>query len=107
MARGRPAGSAVRQNIVEFLHAIGEAYGYDIYKQYLAVFPKVTMRTVYYHLRKGLETGELRIARVERQRGEYSWGPEAERVYYTTGPKAQPRGDQRVKEYLATRKGDV
>ncbi|MBW2971587.1 hypothetical protein KY359_00995 [Candidatus Woesearchaeota archaeon] len=53
LKRGRPVKSAIRQNIVEILYFMGEGYAYDVYKQYLELFPAVTMRSVYYHLKKG------------------------------------------------------
>jgi len=48
--RGRPVKSEIRQNIVEILFYLKRAYGYDIYKVYIKIFPKVTLRSIYYHL---------------------------------------------------------
>jgi len=53
MPKGRPVKSEIRQNIVEILYFMKQGYGYEIYKVYVAIFPKVTMRSIYYHLRKG------------------------------------------------------
>ena len=46
MKKGRPVRSEIRQNIVEILHFIKKAYGYEIYKIYVAIFPKVTLRSI-------------------------------------------------------------
>ena len=42
--RGRPTYSKVRQNVIEILYVMGEAYGYQIYKAYKELFPTVTLR---------------------------------------------------------------
>jgi hypothetical protein len=100
MPRGRPAHSEARQNIIELLQVLHKAHGYQLATLYKEIFPPVTMRAVYYHLRKGVETGEFVVASVERSQGHYSWGPEVERIYYSLGKKAQPRGDKRVAERI-------
>ena len=96
--------SQIRQNIVEILNAIKEGYGYDIYKAYVDIFPKVTMRSIYYHLKKGVSIKELEVARVEKEKGNYSWGPEAEKIYYRLGPEAEPKNDKRVKKFFEKKK---
>jgi len=93
--RGRPVNSVIRQHIVEILHLIGKGYGYDIYKNYMNHYPEVTLRSIYYHLRKGIDTGEFEIERIEKEKGDYSWGEMAEKIYYKLGPAAQPRGELR------------
>jgi hypothetical protein len=100
MPRGRPVGSNVRQNIVEILHYAKELHGYNVYAIYRNVFPKVSMRAIYYHLKKGVSTGEFRVAGVRKEKGNYSWGGEVERVYYALGPNARPSGNPAVKEYI-------
>jgi len=100
MPRGRPVRSQIRQNVVEILSFLGKAYGYAIYKVYKAVYPKVTLRSIYYHLRKGIQTGEFKVERIEKEKGDYSWGGEAEKIYYALGPQAKPTMDPKVKEYL-------
>ncbi|MBI3036987.1 hypothetical protein HYY73_04540 [Candidatus Woesearchaeota archaeon] len=100
MKRGRPQGSPVRQNVTELLSQFGELHGYDVYKHYAKLFPKVSMRAVYYSLRNGVKKGYFKIAKVERQHGSYSWGPEAQRVYYALGETAKPVGDAKVKKYF-------
>ncbi len=99
MKRGRPIGSTVRQNIIEIINVLGKSHGYEIYKVYRDLFPKVTLRVIYYHLRKGLDLGELEIEKISMEKGNYSWGGEAEKIYYKLGPKARAKGDERVKAY--------
>ena len=103
MKKGRPIKSEIRQNIVEILSHIQKAYGYEIYKVYVSIFPKVTLRSIYYHLKKGLDLGEFRINKVEKEKGEYSWGTEAEKIYYSLGDNAKPSGNDRVKEYVESK----
>lgn len=102
--KGRPIGSVIRQNIIEILYFMGNGYGYDIYKIYMDIFPKVTMRSIYYHLRKGLELGEFKIHKAGKEKGNYSWGSEAEKVYYSLGNGAKPLGKDNVKEYFDKKK---
>lgn len=104
MRRGRPVGSTVRQNILEILHVLGRAHGYQIYKVYRELYPKVTLRVIYYHLKKGQDLGELEIQNVEKEKGDYSWGSEAEKIYYQLGPKAKVQGDERVAAYVQAQK---
>ena len=100
MARGRPIKSEVRQNIVELLHFMKKGYGYDIARNYNKIFPKVTMRLVYYHLKKGVEIGTFKMDGIEKEKGNYSWGEEVEKKYYTLGEKAEPKILQRIKDYF-------
>lgn len=98
--RGRPTYSKVRQNVVEILNILGSAYGYQIYKSYKDIFPAVTLRVIYYHLAKGQQLGEFEISGVKKTKGEYSWGGEAEKIYYKLGPKAKPTLDPLVHSYF-------
>ena len=100
MGRGRPVKSAIRQNVVEILAVKGEMYGYDIYRVYREIFPSITLRSIYYHLKKGISTGEFVVKEVRKEKGNFSWGGETEKIYYTLGPKAQPKNDQRVKDFF-------
>jgi hypothetical protein len=102
--RGRPTFSVIRQNMVEVLHFMGEAYGYQIYKAYKDLFDPITLRVIYYHLKKGKELGEFVVAGIKKTEGTYSWGPEAERIFYKLGENAKPKVDERVKEYLDKKK---
>ena len=104
MAKGRPVKSEIRQNIVEILYFMKQGYGYGIYKAYVAIFPKVTMRSIYYHLRKGVDLNEFKISKIEREKGDYSWGGEAEKIYYSLGDNAKPLVNEKVKEYFESKK---
>lgn len=104
MAKGRPVKSEIRQNIVEILYFMKQGYGYEIYKVYVAIFPKVTMRSIYYHLRKGVDLNEFKISKIEKEKGDYSWGGEAEKIYYSLGDNAKPLVNEKVKEYFESKK---
>ncbi|MBT7902417.1 hypothetical protein HN587_01040 [Candidatus Woesearchaeota archaeon] len=106
IGRGRPRGSIIRQNIVEILHIVGTGYAYEIYQIYLDIFPKVTMRSIYYHLHKGLTTNEFKIEEVKQETGDYSWGPVTEKTYYCLGSLAEARGILIVKKYFENKKKD-
>lgn len=105
MKRGRPTQSAIRQNIVEILFFMKKGYGYDIYKDYSKIFPRPTLRVIYYHLKKGVALGEFIVKEIKQEKGEYSWGPQAEKIYYALGPNAKPSGNLRVKRYFEKKKG--
>lgn len=107
MPRGRPVRSMIRQRIVEILYFLQQAYGYEIYKVYKAVYPLVTLRSIYYHLQKGVSTGEFRIKTIQQTEGNYSWGSQAEKIIYELGPQAKPTVDGSVKEYLEQRKNST
>ena len=98
--RGRPAFSPIRNNLVELLFFVGEGYGYELYKKYIRVFHKTTMRSVYYHLNKGVELGVFKIEKVENIPGSYSWGEGVRRVIFTLGKNAEPTKDTRVLKRL-------
>ena len=103
--RGRPVKSQIRQNMVEILFYLKKAYGYEIYKVYVKIFPRITLRSIYYHLRKGIATEEFKILNIEKEKGNYSWGPEAEKIYYGLGPSAKPSENDRVREYFNKESG--
>jgi len=98
--RGRPVKSQIRQNVVEILYFMGEGYGYDIYKIYREVFPKCTQKSIYYHLKKGVALGEFIVKKIEKEKGDFSWGTEVEKIYYALGPNAKPKMDKSVKEVV-------
>ncbi|MDP2628566.1 MAG: hypothetical protein Q8P15_01565 [Nanoarchaeota archaeon] len=104
MPSGRPTGSEIRQRIVEILYHKESGYGYDIYQTYRDLFPAATMRSIYYHLKKGLTTQEFMVKEIRKEAGEYSWGGMAEKIYYALGPKAQPKGNSQVKKYIENKK---
>ncbi len=90
--------------MVEILYFMKKGYGYDIYKAYRDLFPAVTMRSIYYHLSKGIETEEFKIDEVKKEQGEYSWGNTVTKTYYALGPKAKPSMKKEVKEYFDNKK---
>lgn len=102
--RGRPIYSIVRQNIIEILYFLKKGYGYEIYRIYLDLFPKVTRRLIYYHLNKGVKLNELKIEKIESEAGNYSWGGTAEKIYYSLSEKAKPTMEKKVKEYFEQKK---
>jgi len=100
MARGRPVRSEIRQNVIEILHYLGKGYGYQICKIYQEIFPAVTQRSIYYHLRKGTQTREIIVNQIKEEKGDFSWGSTVEKIYYELGEAAEPKGEPRVKEFL-------
>ena len=98
--KGRPARSVIRQNIIEILHFLGQGYGYQIAKIYKEIFPEVTQRSIYYHLRKGVQIEELEIHKIQEEKGDYSWGNIVEKIYYSLGKNAAPKGEKRVQGFL-------
>lgn len=104
MPRGRPTKSDIRQNIIEILALIDKAYGYELHKIYKQIFPSCTREVIYYHLKKGVTIGEFVMEEIKEEKGDYSWGTVVEKKYYKLGPKAEPRGDPRVKEFFEKRK---
>ena len=100
MPKGRPPQSSIRQNIVEILYYLQQGYGYQICKIYNQIFPPATRRVIYYHLKKGIDLEEFKISKVEFEKGNYSWGPTAQKTYYSLGKKAQPQGLNHVKIHL-------
>ncbi len=103
-SRGRPIGSEVRNNIIDILGYMGKAYGYELNKVYREVFPAVTLRSIYYHLKKALSLGLVKVEVVERSEGNYSWGSTAEKTFYSLTEKANPRKRKELDEYFS-RKG--
>lgn len=100
MTAGRPIGSPIRQNMVEILHFMGKGCGYDIHKAYIELFPKATQRVIYYHLKKGVDMQEFEVADIKTEKGDYSWGKTAEKVYYKLGTNASPKIVLKVKKYF-------
>ena len=98
--RGRPENSPIRQNIIELLAHVGEGYGYQLSSYYNKIFPACTMRSVHWHLKKGLATKEFVVSKVAKEEGQYSWGAHAEKIYYSLGENAKPKMDERVKMFF-------
>jgi hypothetical protein len=103
MTRGRPVLSSIRQNIVEILFFMKQGYGYEIHKVYMELFPKATQRVIYYHLKKGTALEEFDIKKIKKEQGNYSWGGEAEKIYYCLGKQAEPKILKEVKKYFESK----
>ena len=97
--QGRPIGSKVRQNIIEILYFYRQMHGYEIFKVYSELFPPVTLRLIYYHLKKGLDTGEFKIMKISHKEGSYSWGTDTENIIYELSDAARPMIEPRIKLY--------
>jgi hypothetical protein len=80
--KGRPERSKIRDNVKEILEENGSSDGYSLYKKYILKYPKVTMRSIYYHLKKGVELEIFRVKEVLKDRGNHSWGEYSEKVIY-------------------------
>jgi hypothetical protein len=100
MGRGRPVKSRIRQNMIDVLFFLKKATGYDIYKHYIKIFGRVTLRSMYYHLKKGTALKEFTINEIKQEKGEFSWGNTTEKIYYELGEKANPRLSDEIKEYF-------
>ena len=99
--RGRLPGSAIRDNMVEILAVIGQIHGYDLYKHFRKVYGNASLRSIYYHLKKGTELGVFECKGIERIEGNFSWGSGVERKVFALGPNAKPRGDEKLKDLKA------
>lgn len=100
MPKGRPPQSSIRQNIIEILYYLHQGYGYQLCKIYNKIFPRATRRVIYYHLKKGVDLGEFQVRKIKSESGDYSWGPTAQKIYYSLGKKARPKGLPHVKNFL-------
>jgi len=97
---GRPTRSIIRERILQLLKMKSESYGYEIYKNYLGIFGEVHIRSIYYHLRKGVGLGEIEVTEMKVEKGDYSWGDKAERIYYSLGPQGRANISPEVKRYF-------
>ncbi len=97
---GRKPSSQIRNNIIELLFFLKSAYGYDLHKKYKKVFGPVSMRSVYYHLNKGVELGVFNIKEIQEVQGDYSWGTGVRRIVFGLGKNAKPLGLQQVYDRL-------
>lgn len=64
MTRGRKAGSEMRDRIYALIARHQPAYGYELYKRYIAKYEPITLRVVYYHLKYLQENGKIRLKEV-------------------------------------------
>ena len=102
---GRKPNSQIRDDMVELLHFLKEAYGYELYKKYCKVYnKKVSMRSIYYHLNKGVELGVFNLKEVRDVKGDFSWGSGAKQVIFQLGANASPKSDRAIFEKLRSLK---
>ncbi len=100
LKRGRPTKSEIRQHIINLIHTYGSCTGYTLSKIYGFHYAKCTQRVIYYHLQKGLTTGEFHVAQVTDETGDYSWGKSVQKIYYQLGKTAQPTKLEKVQKVL-------
>ena len=94
MQRGRPTKSTIRDRMSEIINVLGVSYGYEIFKVYTAAFSKISMRSMYYHLNKGVQLGEFTLVGVKIEKGDYTWGDSVVRRYYVLGKSKKPPQNQ-------------
>lgn len=104
---GRPIGSPIRQNIVEILYFLEKGYGYQIHKIYNQIFTPCTNEVIYYHLKKGVSTGEFELEEIKTEKGNYSWGESVEKYYYKLGKQANPQINDKIKEFFEKGKNKI
>lgn len=97
---GRPSISIVRNRLVEILFIVGEDTAYNLHKHYISIFSPVSQRNVYYQLQKGKYMDIFEIKEIKIEKGEYSWGETARKVYYKNAKQAKPHIDKLVIEYF-------
>jgi len=100
VGRGRPFGSKIRQSIVEILKYLDSGYGYEIHKLVCETYKKCTREVVYYHLKRGVKTGEFKVQEIKVEKGNFSWGPEVRKIVYSLGENAKPTGLEDVKKIV-------
>ncbi|MBT3940930.1 hypothetical protein HOD83_02380 [Candidatus Woesearchaeota archaeon] len=98
---GRKAKSQIRDEMVDLLFFLKEAYGYDLYKKYCKVYDKkISMRSIYYHLNKGVELGVFNLKEIRDVKGDFSWGSGVKQVIFQLGVNAQPSGNKEIANKL-------
>jgi hypothetical protein len=101
-ARGRPLKTELREKIASILNQVGQSYGYEIYKRYQDVFGKISLRNLYYNIKKGTQLGEFIIIDIRQEIGNFTWGGATQHIYYTLGPYARLyQTTERQRELLA------
>jgi len=73
--------NSVRSKIADILKE-GPAYGYQIYKKYKARHGAISIRLIYYHLKKGEKDGLFEVTDFEEVVGDFSWGTSSKHKYY-------------------------
>ena len=91
MGRGRPTRSVIRDRMQQIVDALGVTYGYEIFKVYTDAFSPIALRSMYYHLNKGIGLDEFVIVGVKQEKGDFTWGDVSIRKYYVLGPSAKQK----------------
>ena len=99
---GRPQASRIRERLREILSCIDNATGYDLHKIYVEVYGKVTIRSIYYNLHTGVLIGYFNIESIKQEQGEFSWGSEVEKKYYSINPKGKRTISNELKERIVS-----
>jgi len=89
--RGRIVGSVIRDNIVELLYFMEKSHAYELAKTYKKVFGPISIRSVYYNLKKGLELNVFEVRDIQKVEGNFSWGTTAHGLTNNAAPKADPK----------------
>ncbi len=100
MGRGRPPNSPVRDRMQMIVDALGVTYGYEIHKAYEEIFEPIELRSMYYHLKKGVQLNEFEEVGVEKVKGPFTWGDVSIRKYYILGPEAEKRATEEVQKII-------
>ena len=50
-----------------------------------------------------MSLGEFKVNKIEMEKGQYSWGGEAEKTYYSLGSNAKAKGNDRIRKALEKR----
>ena len=94
--RGRPTKSIVRDRLTEILFVIGKDTAYNLHKHYVAIFGKASQRNIYYQLQKGVSLEIFKIETIVDEKGTYSWGETARKIYYSLTKSSKPMIDKKV-----------
>jgi len=84
----------------QILDGVGAAYGYEVYKIYKAAFEPVSLRSMYYHLKRGVTLGEFKQVGSKQETGPYTWGRESTHIYYALGDAASQRAPAELREKI-------
>jgi hypothetical protein len=84
----------------QIVDALGKAYGYEVYKIYTNVFEPVSIRSMYYHFRRGVELGEFINVGQKQEKGPYTWGRESTHIYYSLGDAANHKANVELQKQV-------
>ncbi len=99
---GRPVKSKIRDRMQMVVDALGVSYGYEIFKVYQDAFESIDLRSMYYHLNKGVMLGEFKEIGVEVVKGNFTWGDKSIRKYYVLGENAKQKASDDIHIIIKT-----